>query len=120
MTRSVSGSTTTKVEIKDKQDTVCVFLRNTAVSGSFYLDNIHDVFGNTDTVSYYDADKRKPSAVTDPVGRAVTFTYDVQGRLTNVNTPCGTEEVSGDTVILYRSVSYTYDTDGYLTADAWS
>ncbi|MBI5017187.1 MAG: choice-of-anchor D domain-containing protein [Deltaproteobacteria bacterium] len=65
------------------------------------LTAVADRNGNTTTLSYTGA---LPTTLTDPVGRVVGLTYDVQGRLTGLIDPLG------------RTVAYAYDGQGDLVS----
>jgi RHS repeat-associated protein len=82
--------------------TLLGFQAFTRMGGSM-LTTITDPNSNTVTITRSTFTPLDVTAVTDPVGRQLTFTYDASGRVTGITDPLG------------RTVSYSYGTDGNLS-----
>ena len=67
-----------------------------------YLVSITDPNGNTITITRQSGTPDRILSVTDPVGRSLTFLYDVQNRITKITDP------------INRMVTYTYNGGGRL------
>jgi RHS repeat-associated protein len=91
--------------VRWKNGTVYQFSSSTAGGGALlaYLNSITDRNGNTITlVRSNSAQPIQISQIIDPVGRALSFTYDSTNRITLITDPIG------------RTVKYTYNSQGTL------
>jgi RHS repeat-associated protein len=84
--------------------TVYTFTVNTALGfrGAF-LTSITDLNGNITTFTLNPTNPQQVLAITDPVGRTLTFTYDGSNRVIKATDPIG------------RSVQYAYNAQGTLS-----
>jgi RHS repeat-associated protein len=67
-----------------------------------FLTSISDLNGNTTTLTLNSSQPLQVLAITDPVGRSLSLTYDSSNRVTQITDPIG------------RKVSYTYNAQGTL------
>lgn len=74
---------------------------NLGAAGAF-LTSITDLNGNTTTISVNPNTPQQILAITDPVGRSMTLTYDGSSRVTQITDPIG------------RKILYTYNSQGTL------
>ncbi|MGB6689895.1 MAG: choice-of-anchor D domain-containing protein [Terracidiphilus sp.] len=84
--------------------TLYTFTVNTALgSRGAFLTSITDLNGNVTTFTLNPTNPQQVLAITDPVGRSLTLTYDSSNRVIKVSDPIG------------RSVQYAYNAQGTLS-----
>lgn len=97
----ISNPSSGTFNLRWKDGTVFVF-QTIARPGLEYLTSIIDPNNNVTTISYAPVNAIQIAQITDPVGRALTFTYDSSNRITSITDPIG------------RRVQYSYNGQGTL------